>query len=140
MSFVVDSSVALSWCFEDERTPTTKALLIDVGESGAHVPQHWPLEVMNGLIMAERRKRITAATRKLLGGFLHALPLEIDNDTLFQLWDATQTLAAPYKLTIYDAAYLELAQRKDLPLATLDKELRKAARHLDIPLLGLKSA
>jgi hypothetical protein len=63
VSFVVDSSVALSWCFEDERTPTTKTLLEQVGESGTLAPQHWPLEVLNGLMMAERSKQLDAGRR-----------------------------------------------------------------------------
>ena len=61
MSFIVDSSVALSWCFEDERTPVTQALLERIAETGSFAPQHWPLEVLNGLMMGERRKRIDTA-------------------------------------------------------------------------------
>ena len=71
MSFVVDSSVALSWCFEDERTQATKALLERVGEAGAVVPQHWPAEALNGLMMAERRQRIDADRRRRLPGTSH---------------------------------------------------------------------
>jgi len=84
MSFVVDSSVALSWCFEDERTQATRALLERVGEAGAIVPQHWPAEVLNGLMMAERRQRIDAGRRRKLAEFLHDLPLAIDPETTVQ--------------------------------------------------------
>ena len=86
LGFVVDSSVALSWCFEDERTPATRALLERVGEAGAMVPQHWPAEVLNGLMMAERRQRIDADRRRKLADFLHDLPLAIDPETTVQLW------------------------------------------------------
>jgi predicted nucleic acid-binding protein len=136
VSFVVDSSVALSWCFEDERTPATKALLEQVGESGALAPQHWPLEVLNGLMMAERRQRIEAGRRRQLADFLRDLPITLDPETTAQLWGATQGLAERFRLTAYDAAYLELAQRKRLALASLDNPLCKAATALGVPVLG----
>lgn len=136
MSFVVDSSVTLSWCFEDERTSAATALLHQVAQEGALAPQHWPLEVLNGLLMAERRKRISAKIREELAGFLRDLPITLDNETVPQTWEAAQTLALQYRLTIYDACYLELAHRKRLALATTDKELRKAAKSLHVPLLG----
>lgn len=136
MSFVIDSSVALSWCFEDERTPATLVLLERVAESGAVVPPHWPAEVLNGLMMAERRQRIDAERRRRLAEFLRDLPLEIDVEATNQLWSATQRLAERFRLTVYDAIYLELAQRKTLALASLDKELCAAAVALGVPVLG----
>ena len=136
MTFIVDSSVSLSWCFEDERTPATKALLERVGDSGAHVPQHWPLEVLNGLMMAERRQRIDTAKRQRLADFLRDLPITLDTETTTQLWNATQRLAERFRLTVYDAVYLELAQRRHLPLATLDQEMRSAGAALGVTLLG----
>jgi predicted nucleic acid-binding protein len=136
VSFVVDSSVALSWCFEDERTPATQALLEQIGESGGVAPQHWPLEVLNGLMMAERRQRVDAARRRQLANFLHDLPIVLDPDTTIQVWGATQDLAERFRLTLYDAAYLELAQRRKLPLATLDRDLRDAAQAVDTKTLG----
>lgn len=136
MSFILDSSVALSWCFEDERTPATKALLDRVAETTALVPQHWPLEVLNGLMMAERRKRIDAPTRRRLAEFLRDLPIAPDPDTVGQIWGATQQLAERFRLTVYDAAYLELARRRHLPLATLDAELGRAGAALGVTLLG----
>jgi predicted nucleic acid-binding protein len=140
VSFVVDSSVALSWCFEDERTPATKALLERVGEVGAVVPQHWPAEVLNGLMMAERRQRIDADRRRQLAGFLHDLPLAIDPETTIQLWGATQGLAERFRLTVYDAIYLELAHRKRLALASLDRDLCGAATTVGVPVLGTTAA
>ena len=134
MSFVLDSSVTLSWCFEDERTDATDALLNQVAESGAEAPSLWPLEILNALAMAERRRRINSERRQRLCGFLHDLPVNIDVETASRAWAATSQLAVRFKLTIYDAAYLELAQRLNLPLATLDKELRAAGRAVGIAL------
>ena len=136
MSFVIDTSVALTWCFEAERTPATAALLHRVGETGATAPQHWPLEALNGLLMAERRKRLDAARRQHLAGFLRDLPITLDAETTIQVWTTTQRLAERFRLTIYDAAYLELARRRNLPLASLDQELRAAGTALGVPLLG----
>ena len=136
MSFVVDSSVALSWCFEDERTPAMKALLEQIGESGAFAPQHWPLEVLNGLMMAERRQRVDANKRRQLAGFLRDLPITLDPDTTMQIWGATQDLAGRFRLTVHDAVYLELAQRKRLPLASLGQDPRIACAALGVALLG----
>ncbi len=136
MSFVLDSSVALSWCFEDERTPATKALLERVGESGAVAPQHWPLEVLNGLMMAERRQRVDASKRRQLADFLRDLPITLDPDTTTQIGQATQGLAERFRLTVYAAVYLELAQRTRLPLASLDQDLRIACVALGVALLG----
>ena len=136
MTFVLDSSVALSWCFEDERTVATTALLDRVVEAGAVAPSLWPLEVLNGLAMAERRSRLDADRRQRLMGFLHSLPVTIDDETATHAWTATAQLAARFGLTLYDAAYLELAQRLGLPMATLDKALRTASAALGVALLG----
>ena len=95
------------------------------------------MEVVNALIMAERRNRVTAAKRQVFSGFLHALPIALDSETARQAWDITATLANRHRLTLYDASYLELAQRLHLPLATLDRELRKAAESVGVALLGL---
>ena len=136
MTFIVDSSVALSWCFEEERTPATTALLQWVGETGAVAPQHWPLEALNGLMMAERRNRVDAERRRRLARFLSDLPITLDAETSVQVWTATQDLAELHRLTVYDAAYLELALRQNLPLASLDGPLRAAGAARGVPLLG----
>jgi predicted nucleic acid-binding protein len=137
MTFVVDSSVALSWCFDDERTPETRSLLERIGETGASAPQLWPAEVLNGLMMAERRQRIGADQRRRLVQFLRDLPIVLDAETVDQVWSATQTLAERFRLTAYDAIYLEQAHRRRLPLATLDRALRAAAGTLGVSVLGL---
>ena len=134
MSFVLDSSVTLSWCFEDERLEATDALPKQVVESGAEAPSRWPLEFLSALSMAERRRRIDADRRQRLCGFLYDLPVNIDVETASRTRAATSQLATRFKLTLYDAAYLELAQRLNLPLATLGKELRVAGRALGIAL------
>jgi predicted nucleic acid-binding protein len=136
VSFVLDSSVTLTWCFDDERTDATDALLERVVATGAAAPSLWPLEILNALTVVERRDRIDVDRRQRLAGFLHDLPVTLDVETASQAWVATSQLAARFRLTIYDAAYLELAQRLSLPLATLDKELRSAGVALGIALLG----
>lgn len=136
MSFVLDNSVALAWCFEDEQTPAVMELLDRVTDTGASAPMLWPLEALNGLLAAERRRRLDAAKRAALAAFLRDLPVRLDRETADQAWTDTSDLAERFRLTIYDASYLELAQRRRLPLATLDKELRKAAISAGVELLG----
>jgi predicted nucleic acid-binding protein len=136
MSFVVDTSITLAWCFEEERTKAITDLLYRLGQTGALAPLLWPLEALNGLLMAERRRRVDARRRQRLGGFLRALPVILDTETAGQAWTATLRLAERHRLTMYDAAYLELAQRRKLPLATLDEDLVKAAKALGTTVLG----
>ena len=90
--------------------------------------------------MAERRKRLTAVQRHQLAGFLRDLPITLDAETAAQAWTATTHLAERHRLTLYDASYLELAQRLGLPLATLDRELRAAAGTLGVAVLGMEEA
>jgi predicted nucleic acid-binding protein len=139
MSFVIDNSVALAWCFEDEQTPPIMALLDRVAETGAIAPSLWPLEALNALLMAERRKRLDSKRRQRLAGFLRSLPIELDTETADQAWTTTARLAERHRLTSYDAAYLELAQRRRLPLATLDEDLIAACKTLGVPMLGTTS-
>jgi predicted nucleic acid-binding protein len=126
--FVADASATLPWCFEEEGTPATEALLehLHSGET-AVVPAHWPTEVMNGLLMAVRRGRIDPETVARFARDLGALPIRIEPPHSPGNWNAVIRVATEYKLTIYDAAYLELAERIALPLASLDGDLRKAA-------------
>ncbi len=127
MSFVIDNSIALAWCFEDEQTDAIMALLDRLTETGASAPQLWPLEALNGLLTAERKGRIDTVVRRRLAGLLQALPIAIDDETASQVWTSTAQLAERHQLTAYDAAYLELAQRLGLPLATSDTALMAAA-------------
>lgn len=135
MSFVLDNSVALAWCFEDEQTPELMALLDRVTEAGAVAPMLWPLEAQNGLLMAERRKRLDAAKRAELSRLLQDLPIALDMETARQAWTGAADLAARYGLSVYDASYLEVALRRGLPLATTDRALRSAAGASGVALL-----
>jgi predicted nucleic acid-binding protein len=134
--FVADASATLPWCFEDESTPATEALLerLRSGES-AIVPAHWPTEVMNGIIVAVRRGRVGPETVARFARDLGALPIRIEPPTTPLNWDAIMRVASDYDLTVYDAAYLELAERIGLPLASLDRDLRRAALAAGVVLL-----
>lgn len=136
MSLVVDSSMTLAWYFEDERTDASLAVLDQVAEAGAIVPAHWRLEVVNGLQVAVRRGRIDVAYRDASLADLQSLVIAIDPGTNRQAWSATLHLSDRFRLTSYDAAYLELALRRQLPLATLDGELVRAAQAENVPLVG----
>ena len=132
MSLVLDASTTLAWYFDDETTPETDAVLEQVARAGAVVPSLWRLEVANAFQMALRRKRITSSYRDEALAQLRDMPISIDLETDAQAWTATLRLAERFSLTLYDATYLELAQRQNLPLATLDQELRGAANSLEI--------
>jgi predicted nucleic acid-binding protein len=137
VSVVLDASLTLTWYFDDEATLATDAVLDRVAEAGAVVPVLWRLEVANALQSALRQKRISALYRDEALNELAQLPIKVDHDTDTYAWTTTLRLAERFGLTMYDATYLELAQRRSLPLATLDKELRKASVALDLALLGL---
>jgi predicted nucleic acid-binding protein len=134
--FIPDASATLPWCFEDEATAWTEALLNRLaGGERIVVPAHWPLEVTNGLLMAVRRGR---GLRDRVWRFiddLQGLSLHIEPPLSTMFWAGVLELAEQYRLTAYDAAYLELAQRTGLPLATLDEELQTAAATAGVPLL-----
>ena len=134
---MLDKSAALAWCFEDEQTPAVMGLLDRVAETGATAPLLWPLEALNGLLVAERRRRLDSTKRSALIGFLRDLPITLDRDTAEQAWDAALRLAERFRLSVHDAAYLELAQRRRLPLASLDGDLRQAAVALGVEALGI---
>ena len=133
--FVVDASVTMAWCFADEATAATWAILDRLESEGATVPSLWPLEVANILAQAQRRQRTTAARIDRFVEQLETLPLRIDDETAARAWRATLILARTERLTAYDAAYLELALRRGLPLATRDLELRQAADRNGVGLL-----
>lgn len=137
MSFVLDASLTLSWYFADERTPAADGLLDRVAEQGAHVPTLWRLEVANALQVSMRRKRLDAPFRDNALAQLARMPITVDSDTDTYAWSTTLHLADRFQLTLYDAAYLELAQRRHLPLATLDQPLRAAAGALGVDVLGI---
>ena len=139
MSVILDSSITLAWVYSNERTEAVLNVLNMVSETGAWVPALWRLEVANILEMGVRRGRTDAAFRDAALADLALLPLSVDPETDQHAWGATAVLASRTRLTLYDAAYLELAQRRRLPLATLDRELRAAATAEGVPLLGVDS-
>ena len=124
---VLDSSTALAWMLPAESSAESDALLDRIAEAGAVVPGLWRLETANGLLMAERRGRITLAERQEALSILADLPIQTDPHTAGHAWTETLALAAARNLTVYDASYLELAMRAGLPLASFDRALREAA-------------
>lgn len=132
MTMVIDSSVTLAWFFDDERTDRADALMRQVAKTGAVVPSLWRLEIANALQSAVRRKRISAAFRDASIADLRSFPISVDSETDRQAWATTLSLAERCTLTLYDAAYLELAQRLRMPLASLDQDLRAACRTIGV--------
>lgn len=134
--FVVDASITLAWCFTDESSPHADEVLGRLGHDEAVAPAIWPLEVANGLLTAERRGRLDAAEMPRLRELLVALPVRVETvllaDALGRVLDAARTL----ELTAYDAAYLDLAARRGLAIATLDQRLQSACERAGIELLA----
>jgi predicted nucleic acid-binding protein len=126
-SFVLDASATLAWCFEDERTAPAASVLERLRDQEALVPPLWLLELANGLVVAERRGRITRAESTRFLGLVGELPIRIDQTSTLDLASSVMELARQYDLSAYDAAYLELALRLGQPLATIDERLRSAA-------------
>jgi predicted nucleic acid-binding protein len=137
MSLVLDSSAALAWVYGDETTAAVRHVFDLVGRSGAWVPGLWRLEVANILELGVSRGRHDADFRDSTLADLALLPIHVDPETDGQAWSATARLAERHRLTFYDAAYLELAMRRALPLATLDQELRAAAGAERVEVLGV---
>lgn len=135
MSLVLDSSITLAWVYSDETTPAVRQVFDLLSRDGAWVPGLWRLEVANVLEMNVRRKRHNADFRDVTLADLAQLRIEIDSETDRHAWGATLSLATRHRLTLYDAAYLELALRRDVPLATLDEDLRRAAAGEKVKLL-----
>jgi len=131
--FVLDASVVANWCFPDESHPNAEAAFRRIAAETALVPTLFWFELRNLLLMGERRGRLSDAQITLSLRDLSELPIEVDHDP-----DEARVLALArtHRLTVYDAVYLELAQRKELPLATLDSALINAARIENVPLVG----
>jgi predicted nucleic acid-binding protein len=136
VSLILDASAALAWFFVDEYTTASRDLLDHVTTEGAVVTGLWRVEVGNTLLLAERRSRMHARDREEAMRQLDQLPIVIDEETGGRAWSASFQLAQRFRLTLYDACYLELAQRRALPLATLDRDLREAATALGIATAG----
>lgn len=135
MPLVVDASITLSWCFRDEQSEQAARVLRLLAADTAVVPGIWLLEVANGLLAAERRGRLSAADVAHVHGLLSDLPVTVGDLTLDEALGSVLDLARTQGLSAYDAAYLELAMREGLPLATRDDELRSAAVRLGVRLV-----
>ena len=132
---MIDASVALAWCFGDERTEATVSLLERLQTDAAAVPNLWHLEVANGLALAERRGRITPAESAELIALLETIEIVVDGETPVRAFTRVLDLAREERLTAYDASYLELAMRLGLPLASKDADLCDAAERLGVSVL-----
>jgi len=131
-ALVIDTSVAAAWCFPDEQTDFTNGVLIAVAQSlGAYAPRLWAYEIRNCVLIGLRRQRITKTDAQDFLAAIDALNVRLldplSHDTVF-------TLAERHNLTFYDASYLDLAMRRNLPLATLDTAMRRAANQSGVPL------
>lgn len=135
MTFVLDNSVTMRWCFGDGKPSDLNyatAVARRLQTEGAMVPAIWGLEVANVLARAEAQNILTP---ERLNGFLqllHAMHIDADPATAQHALTDTLSLARTHRLSAYDASYLELALREGLPLATLDTDLRKAAKRAGI--------
>ena len=136
MSFVLDTSVTMAWLFEDEVTKQTERLLDSLSEEEAWVPSLWSYEVGNVLVVAERRGRITEAQERYFTRLLLSLPIQVADTSAGALWDGALGLARARNLSVYDAAYLDLAMKTGLPLATLDSKLGDTAMQLGVDVIG----
>ena len=136
MPFVLDASMAMSWCFADESTPYSRQVLATLLDSYAEVPALWPFEIANVLAVNEKRRRITEAISQEFLETLAGLDIRIDKSLPGVDGNALLLLARRFGLTAYDADYLELAKRKGLPLATFDRELIEAAAQEGVALVG----
>jgi len=133
---VIDASLALSWCFPDEKNSYSKSVLGFLeADTEAVVPSLWLLEIVNTLVVAERRKRITYEQAQEFLSDLDALEVIVEPTDSSLAFKDVYALARRHTLTAYDAAYLELAIRKGLPLASLDEVLKKGALASNVKLV-----
>jgi len=134
MDLVLDCSVTMAWCFEDQATPYTDEVLEVLASGQARVPSIWALEVANVLLVAERHGRLRPADSARFLALLQNLPFAIDRETPQRAWNEVLHLGREYGLSSYDAAYLELSMRAGVKLATLDRQLREAAEKAGVSL------
>ncbi len=135
--FVMDNSIVMSWCFQDELSPFADAVLTSLMGATAIVPGIWPLEVINVLLVAERQKRLREIDSVRFISLLSQLPIVVDRTWPEKMMKELLALGRASPLSSYDAAYLELAMRQGLPIATLNSKLLEAAKHVDIPILDV---
>lgn len=136
MIAVLDASAFAPIIIADERPDLLHGLEEALSSAGMLVPSHWRVEVANLLLVAARHGRITNASRKSAIQTIDSVVLEVDMLTTERLFDASWALAERHRLSIYDAAYLELAIRRELPIASLDRKLLSAAKSESVPVFG----
>lgn len=132
--FVIDTSVVMAWCFEDEGGAYPDKVLESFAEGEAIVPGIWPLEVGNILLVAERKKRITKASAIRFLELVNALPITVEQEATGRILGEILALAREQGISTYDASYLDLAMRLGLPISTLDSPVIKAAKRCMVPL------
>jgi len=131
-SFVVDNSIVMSWCFQDESCPYADRVLESLSDATALVPSIWPLEVVNVLLVAERRKRLSGAASVRFLTLLSQLPIAVEHEQQEKMMTGLLALARTNHLSSYDASYLDLSMRKGIPLATLDTRLKEASKMMNV--------
>jgi predicted nucleic acid-binding protein len=134
-AFIADASVAVGWVHPGQATTQTTAMLDAIGEGATlEVPALWPLEVANALTVLVRRRKLTDDERQTALGWLRALRLRVDHEAAALAFSRLSALATDHQLSVYDAAYLELAERRGLVLGCKDGALRKAAKQVGVKL------
>ncbi len=136
MTMILDATVALAWCFEDEGGEYPTEVLEALEDDDAVVSAVWPFEVTNGLVSAERRHRLKVAESVEVGTLVQSLPITVDSIDPARVFDTVQRLARTHHISTYDAATLELAVRLQAPVATLSSTLRKAAEAEGLSVFG----
>ncbi len=133
--FVIDNSVVMTWCFKDENSHYSDIILNKLEDASAYVPSIWPLEVNNVLLVAERRNRIGEADSTRFIALITELPIIVEQESPERMIKEIFALARKHNLSSYDASYLDLAMRKGLPIATLDKNLLAAAKRSKVSVI-----
>ncbi len=133
--FVLDNSVVMAWCFRDETSPYSEVVLSKMENLQALTPAIWPLELVNVLCVAQRKKRLIKAEAKRFITLVKSLPIRVEHHSPEEVFSSIFDIAVSQKLSSYDASYLELAVRESVPIATLDESLRRAARRCGVPVL-----
>ena len=133
--FVIDNSVVMSWCFKDETNKYADAILHRLSEATVFVPSIWPLEVVNVLLVAERKRRLSEADSTRFITLLTQLPIVVEVGHSERSMKELLIFARANKLSSYDASYLDLAMKSGYPIATLDIKLIQAARKIDVQIV-----
>jgi len=135
MTLVLDASVAMTWCFEDETTAYSEAVLQRVRDEGAVAPAVWPLELVNTLLVGERNGRHSAEHSMAFLRLISELPISIESLELEETLNPVAALGREHRLSSYDASYVWLAMKEGLSLATLDQRVRRACERIGVSLV-----